>query len=542
MEQDEQSIGGSSTNMSVNGEDAKQRPDEDKSFLETPRKVLHPQQQLGDSPARPETPGTIASMSRDDLISLCLKVTKRLRLLEKKSAQIVESHRAVLLDRSSLLELAQDATGLRDSSDSAALRAAWVPLAASAESTEALRGELAEEMERSESLRKELEVESASTAQLRAKLAEERNRLSEVAAQSLQAQEDLRSMAIAQEEREERAQLLVSQLEAVKRDAERARREACKFQEAAEKMAAELRELRAAGTAERMKLAADAQQGRERAEAEVSSLKMALKESEATADAARRNLESAKDELSQKSALVTRLRAENIATERKHAERTADVASSRSRAGEAEKAAKLAAEGLALEEKRRLEAESATAAAREELKSLVADMDRLREDCNRSSKVASRVQELEETLEEARAAHGKEVADLKSEAARRSQAAKSLLEERDNQLHDMNQSIMEMKSRADAAVVADSVPGLNVEYLKNVILQYMTFGASSAERGRLVPVISTLLEFSEEERSMVLKGLRMEWWGGTNRQAKEIHRQRHSVGSNGVALPGHDMT
>ncbi len=56
---------------------------------------------------------------------------------------------------------------------------------------------------------------------------------------------------------------------------------------------------------------------------------------------------------------------------------------------------------------------------------------------------------------------------------------------------------------------------LNIEYLRNVMIRYMSFGASSMERKRLLPVICTLLEFSEEDVKKLLKGLKWEWWGGT---------------------------
>ncbi len=56
------------------------------------------------------------------------------------------------------------------------------------------------------------------------------------------------------------------------------------------------------------------------------------------------------------------------------------------------------------------------------------------------------------------------------------------------------------------------------------------------ERKRLLPVICTLLDFSEEDVRRLLKGLKWEWWGGTEmmKSTKNIkpaepshtHRQR----------------
>ena len=40
--------------------------------------------------------------------------------------------------------------------------------------------------------------------------------------------------------------------------------------------------------------------------------------------------------------------------------------------------------------------------------------------------------------------------------------------------------------------------GINLMYLKNVVLQYMSFEEGSSERLRLIPVISTILKDIEE--------------------------------------------
>ena len=44
--------------------------------------------------------------------------------------------------------------------------------------------------------------------------------------------------------------------------------------------------------------------------------------------------------------------------------------------------------------------------------------------------------------------------------------------------------------------------GVNMDYLKNVVLQYITFPLQSPERESLVPVIAMLLQFSTEEAKL----------------------------------------
>lgn len=61
-------------------------------------------------------------------------------------------------------------------------------------------------------------------------------------------------------------------------------------------------------------------------------------------------------------------------------------------------------------------------------------------------------------------------------------------------------------------------PGVNMEYLKNVVLRYMTFGSTATESKSLVPVIATLLQFSEAEVQRIVKPKSWsEWWAGNTK-------------------------
>lgn len=73
--------------------------------------------------------------------------------------------------------------------------------------------------------------------------------------------------------------------------------------------------------------------------------------------------------------------------------------------------------------------------------------------------------------------------------------------------------------------------GVNMDYLKNVILQYMTFPVNCTERQQLVPVISTLLQFNENELSEVIKSSKEPVWT-SNRPIVEIKRSLRMAAGN----------
>lgn len=78
--------------------------------------------------------------------------------------------------------------------------------------------------------------------------------------------------------------------------------------------------------------------------------------------------------------------------------------------------------------------------------------------------------------------------------------------------------------------------GVNMEYLKNVIVQYMSFKHGSSQQLRLVPVISTLLQFTTADLKEIKKGSRRSSWGswGVDKpdyKSLSISRSRSSDGA-----------
>mmetsp|Transcript_658 Transcript_658/g.1525 ORF Transcript_658/g.1525 Transcript_658/m.1525 type:complete len:598 (+) Transcript_658:194-1987(+) len=63
---------------------------------------------------------------------------------------------------------------------------------------------------------------------------------------------------------------------------------------------------------------------------------------------------------------------------------------------------------------------------------------------------------------------------------------------------------------------------VNMDYLKNIVLQYMSFPPSSPERAGLVPVISLLLQFSEEETVQASSGASKESLLWSSRPVKDL--------------------
>jgi hypothetical protein len=74
--------------------------------------------------------------------------------------------------------------------------------------------------------------------------------------------------------------------------------------------------------------------------------------------------------------------------------------------------------------------------------------------------------------------------------------------------------------------------GVNMDYLKNVILQYMTFPACT-ERTQLIPVISTLLQFNDKELIEVQKSTTDGvLWNSNTRPIIEIKKSLRNAGNN----------
>lgn len=90
-------------------------------------------------------------------------------------------------------------------------------------------------------------------------------------------------------------------------------------------------------------------------------------------------------------------------------------------------------------------------------------------------------------------------------------------------LHQLGHEVLELRK-------VKQREGINMDYLKNVILQYMTFPIQSSERLALVPVIAMLLQFSPKEMMDVQQAIRDPSFGA--RIVKEVKRIEASAKAN----------
>lgn len=87
------------------------------------------------------------------------------------------------------------------------------------------------------------------------------------------------------------------------------------------------------------------------------------------------------------------------------------------------------------------------------------------------------------------------------------------LASKDLELAQAQQKLFELNSEVIDLRKVKQREGLNMDYLKNIILQYMTFPINSSERQSLVPVIGMLLQFNSNEINEVMKAMRDPQWG-----------------------------
>lgn len=90
--------------------------------------------------------------------------------------------------------------------------------------------------------------------------------------------------------------------------------------------------------------------------------------------------------------------------------------------------------------------------------------------------------------------------------------------------------------------------GINLDYLKNVVLQYMSFPTASPERSSLVPVISMLLQFNAAEILVVDKASNasaaISLWTNTSSTGRPVKEVKAIISPSKVSSPSNkiDMT
>ena len=98
----------------------------------------------------------------------------------------------------------------------------------------------------------------------------------------------------------------------------------------------------------------------------------------------------------------------------------------------------------------------------------------------------------------------------------------SALAAKDFELAQVQQMLTDLTTEITELRKIKQREGINMDYLKNVVIQYMTFPINSSERNALVPVLAMLLQFSPKEMMEIQKSNRDPIWG--TRPVKEVKR------------------
>ncbi|EGZ24759.1 hypothetical protein PHYSODRAFT_486665 [Phytophthora sojae] len=145
------------------------------------------------------------------------------------------------------------------------------------------------------------------------------------------------------------------------------------------------------------------------------------------------------------------------------------------------------------------------------------------------ARLSARLHELEEDVRSGGADNRKilEFAQVqaKREAEQREQAAQ--MQALSQQLEEAHREVQELRDdkrrhaeELTAMLQNQRRDGVNMEYLKNVVVQYMLFRPGSSQQTRLVPVLSTLLQFTaadiKEIKHAARRGSSWTSWGSTD--------------------------
>eukprot|EP00977_Amphora_coffeiformis_P015182 scaffold4442_cov125-Amphora_coffeaeformis.AAC.13 len=84
---------------------------------------------------------------------------------------------------------------------------------------------------------------------------------------------------------------------------------------------------------------------------------------------------------------------------------------------------------------------------------------------------------------------------------------------RDGDLASMEKHLEETKAKLEE-MDPNRQPGVNIDYLKDVVVKYLSRPPGSSERAQLLPVLATLLKFDAADYKVIEEGKqRLSWWG-----------------------------
>merc|ERR1712176_1614386 len=88
------------------------------------------------------------------------------------------------------------------------------------------------------------------------------------------------------------------------------------------------------------------------------------------------------------------------------------------------------------------------------------------------------------------------------------------LEAGDGDLADAEQTVLKKEDQVEELARVHRREGVNMDYLKSIVVQYLAKPPGSSERTALLPVLATLLQFDANDYKAIEEGKeKVSWWG-----------------------------
>jgi hypothetical protein len=88
------------------------------------------------------------------------------------------------------------------------------------------------------------------------------------------------------------------------------------------------------------------------------------------------------------------------------------------------------------------------------------------------------------------------------------------LSERDGELAHAEKIIAETESQVEELNRIHRREDVNMDYLKSIVVQFLSLPPGTSERAALLPVLATLLQFDAKDYRMIEEGKsKVSWWG-----------------------------
>jgi hypothetical protein len=93
---------------------------------------------------------------------------------------------------------------------------------------------------------------------------------------------------------------------------------------------------------------------------------------------------------------------------------------------------------------------------------------------------------------------------------------KETLLARDGDLASAENQVQAVESQVEELCRVRRREDVNLDYLKSIVVQYLSLPPGSSERARLLPVLATLLQFDDSDYNTIQEGKnKISWWGGS---------------------------